>query len=181
MPSPRANLVPLPGTGDALLRSTSRETAAEPASAESRVPLEWHFSEGEVPGPRRRQHPDHALQHPGALHERDCRTLDRGMPRSPALGRIRQAFRITLIPSLEPPSHALTSTPDHRRVPCYQEPHLRLGSGSDGGSRKAGGPVRPSASSGETAAASRAVNTGRFHFSSTSLSTEVWSSTSLQT
>jgi hypothetical protein len=31
-------------------------------------------------GPRRRWHPDRALQHPGAPHERDRRTLDRGMP-----------------------------------------------------------------------------------------------------
>ena len=56
-----------------------------------------------------------------------------------------------------------------------------VGLGSDGGSRKAGGPVRSSASSGDAAAASLAVSGGRFHFSSTSLSTEVWSSTSLHT
>jgi putative transposase len=32
------------------------------------------------PGPRRRRHPDRALQRPDAPHERDRRTLDRGMP-----------------------------------------------------------------------------------------------------
>ncbi len=67
------------------------------------------------------------------------------------------------------------------RYQRYQEPHVRAGLGSDGGSRKAGGPVRSSALSGEAAAASLAVSGGRFHFCSTSLSTEVWSSTSLQT
>jgi alkanesulfonate monooxygenase SsuD/methylene tetrahydromethanopterin reductase-like flavin-dependent oxidoreductase (luciferase family) len=66
-------------------------------------------------------------------------------------------------------------------LPRYQELHCRAGLGSDGGSRKAGGPVRSSALSGEAAAASLAVSGGRFHFCSTSLSTEVWSSTSLQT
>src|ERR1700733_3066817 len=66
-------------------------------------------------------------------------------------------------------------------LPRHQEPHARDGLGSDGGSRKAGGPVRSSALSGEAAAASLAVSGGRFHFCSTSLSTEVWSSTSLQT
>src|SRR5450756_2592425 len=67
--------------------------------------------------------------------------------------------------------------------PCsgYQEPHFRRGSGSDGGFRKAGGALDLTAPSGETAAASLAVSGGRFHFCSTSLSTEVWSSTSLQT
>src|SRR5258708_19136983 len=63
----------------------------------------------------------------------------------------------------------------------HQEPHFRLGSGRDGGSRKAGGAVRSSALSGEFAAASLGVRAGRFHFCSTSLSTEVWSSPSLQT
>src|SRR5487761_224378 len=66
-------------------------------------------------------------------------------------------------------------------LPRSQEPHVRVGLGSDGGSRKAGGPLRSSALSGEAAAASLAVSGGRFHFCSTSLSTEVWSSTSLQT
>src|ERR1039457_3930745 len=61
---------------------------------------------------------------------------------------------------------------------AYQVPQRRLGSGSDGGVAKAGARVRSSASSGERAAASRAVSGGRFHFSSTSLSTEVWSKTS---
>jgi hypothetical protein len=63
----------------------------------------------------------------------------------------------------------------------YQEPHVRPGLGNDGGSRKAGGPVRSSAPGGDAAAASRAVSAGRFHSSSTSLSTEVWSSISEQT
>ena len=62
-----------------------------------------------------------------------------------------------------------------RKVPglYYQEPQARVGLGSDGGSRKAGGPVRSSMLSGEVAAASRRVSGGRFHFCSTSLSTEV--------
>src|SRR6266704_1992639 len=63
----------------------------------------------------------------------------------------------------------------------YQVPHFRLGSGSSGGVRKAGGAPRSSAPSGEAAAASRRVSAGRFHFSSTSLSTEVWSNTSDRT
>src|ERR1700716_3430848 len=63
----------------------------------------------------------------------------------------------------------------------YQVPHSRLGSGRDGGFRKAGGLVKSSASNGVVAAASRVVSAGRFHFSSTSLSTEVWSRTSEQT
>src|ERR1700730_1342296 len=66
-------------------------------------------------------------------------------------------------------------------IVVYQEPQAREGLGSDGGSRKAGGPVRSSALSGAAAAASLAVSGGRFHFCSTSLSTEVWSSTSRQT
>ena len=63
----------------------------------------------------------------------------------------------------------------------YQVPQRRLGAGRSGGSRKAGGPDRSRASSGARAAASRAVSGGRFHFSCTSLSTEVWSRTSVQT
>jgi hypothetical protein len=58
----------------------------------------------------------------------------------------------------------------------YQVPHLRLGSGSDGGLPKAGSLVKSSASNGVLAAASRAVSAGRFQFSSSSLSTEVWCS-----
>jgi len=50
------------------------------------------------------------------------------------------------------------------------------GSGSFGGSAKAGSPSRSTASSGDVAVASRRVSGGRFHFSSISLSTEVWSS-----
>src|SRR5580658_3622875 len=57
----------------------------------------------------------------------------------------------------------------------YHVPHGRLGAGKDGGFRKAGGLSRSSASSGAVAAASRAVSGGRFHFSWTSLSTDVWS------
>ena len=63
------------------------------------------------------------------------------------------------------------STRDHPG--SYQVPQVRLGGGSTGGSRNAGGPVRSRALSGEHAAASRAVSGGRFHFSSRSLSTEV--------
>jgi hypothetical protein len=48
-----------------------------------------------------------------------------------------------------------------------------LGAGSSGGVRKAGGESKSSAASGAVAAASRRVNAGRFHFSSTSFSTEV--------
>src|SRR5580692_11400658 len=79
------------------------------------------------------------------------------------------------------PQPFTTQPPWLRLAPCYQDPHARAGLGSAGGSRKAGGPVRSSALSGEAAAASLAVSGGRFHFSSTSLSTEVWSSTSPQT
>lgn len=70
-----------------------------------------------------------------------------------------------------------------RRAPAllYQVPHFRAGSGRDGGLRKRGGDVKSSASSGVLAAASRAVRAGRFHFSSRSLSTDVWSSTWEQT
>ena len=64
---------------------------------------------------------------------------------------------------------------------AYQVPHFSRGSGSGGGVRKAGVLVKSSALSGVLAAASRAVSGGRFHFSSTSLSTDVWSRTSEQT
>jgi serine/threonine-protein kinase len=65
--------------------------------------------------------------------------------------------------------------------PAYQLPHSSAGSGSSGGVMNAGGAVRSSAPSGAIAAASRLVSAGRFHFSSTSLSTEVWSNTSDRT
>ena len=53
-----------------------------------------------------------------------------------------------------------------------------LAAARSGGVRNAGGELRSRAPSGELAAASRRVSDGRFHFSSISLSTEVWSSTS---
>jgi hypothetical protein len=59
------------------------------------------------------------------------------------------------------------------RTAVYQLPHSSAGLGSSGGVRNAGGAVRSSAPSGAIAAASRRVSAGRFHFSSTSLSTEV--------
>src|ERR1700735_3040386 len=62
-----------------------------------------------------------------------------------------------------------------------QVPHFRLGSGRDGGLPNAGSLVKSSASNGVWAAKSRAVSAGRFHFSSTSLRTEVWSRTLEQT
>src|SRR5579859_26944 len=61
---------------------------------------------------------------------------------------------------------------------AYQVPQVRAGGGRSGGVRKAGGADRSSAPSGEIAAASRRVSAGRFHFSSMSFSTEVWSNTS---
>jgi hypothetical protein len=73
------------------------------------------------------------------------------------------------------PAHRLPS-------PCnpadHQVPQASAGAVSSGGVRNAGGAVRSSAPSGEIAAASRRVSAGRFHFSSTSFSTEVWSNTS---
>src|SRR6201993_58135 len=63
----------------------------------------------------------------------------------------------------------------------YQVPHASVGAGSSGGVRNVGGAVRSSAPRGEVAAASRWVSAGRFHFSSTSFSTEVWSNTSDRT
>src|SRR5215472_593499 len=64
---------------------------------------------------------------------------------------------------------------------AYQVPHASAGAGSSGGVRNAGGDVRSSAPSGEAAAASRRVSAGRFHFSSMSFSTEVWSNMSDRT
>ena len=64
---------------------------------------------------------------------------------------------------------------------AYQVPHSSAGAGNRGGVRKAGGAVRSSAPRGEVAAASRRVSAGRFHFSSTSFSTEVWSKMSDRT
>src|ERR1700691_360579 len=62
-------------------------------------------------------------------------------------------------------------------LPLYQEPHVSVGLGSDGGSRKAGGPLRSSALSGEAAAASLAVTRGRVHLGSTSFTHEGGAST----
>ena len=49
----------------------------------------------------------------------------------------------------------------------------RAGDGSAGGSRNAGGAAKSSISHGATAAASRRVSGGRFHFSSSNFSTDV--------
>jgi large repetitive protein len=67
------------------------------------------------------------------------------------------------------------------RPAAYQVPHSSAGLGSSGGVRNAGGAARSSAPSGAIAAASRLVSAGRFHFYSTSFSTEVWSNTSERT
>ncbi|HET9071051.1 MAG TPA: RNA polymerase subunit sigma-70 [Acidimicrobiales bacterium] len=53
--------------------------------------------------------------------------------------------------------------------------HRRAGGARVGGSAKAGAASRSTMSQGARAAASRSVSGGRFHFSSISLSTEVWS------
>src|ERR1039457_5306356 len=47
---PWSYLVPLPYAEDALCRLDLRETPAQAGWAASRVPLEWHFPEGEGPG-----------------------------------------------------------------------------------------------------------------------------------
>jgi len=96
--------------------------------------------------------------------------LPRGRPGTgvPTPGRSTLQARLAA-PGRRPP----TAVPSGRRAWPYQEPHFRLGSGSDGGFRKAGGPAKSSASSGVLAAASRAVSAGRFHFSSQILSTDV--------
>ena len=65
--------------------------------------------------------------------------------------------------------------------PANGLPQATPGAGSFGGVRKAGSPARSSASSGALAAASRLVSGGRFHLCWTSLSTEVWSNSSLVT
>jgi hypothetical protein len=57
--------------------------------------------------------------------------------------------------------------------PGYHDPQARAGAGSSGGMPKAGSASRSSASSGATAAASLRVSGGRFHFSSSSFSTDV--------
>ncbi len=107
-------------------------------------------------------------------------------PGSPALPR----FYVALKGGLGlPVRHPLSTVTSRRRVrllgrphpPSHHEPHFRDGSGSAGGSRKAGGLSKSTASSGAIAAASRRVSGGRFHFCSTSLSTDVWSYTSLVT
>jgi len=94
----------------------------------------------------------------------------RGRPGTgvPTPGRSTLPARLAA-PGRRPP----TAVPGGLRPWPYQEPHFRLGSGSDGGFRKAGGPAKSSASSGVLAAASRAVSAGRFHFSSQILSTDV--------
>jgi hypothetical protein len=96
------------------------------------------------------------------------------------------AITVTVTDGESPPqtgTHTFTVTINPASLPprAYQAPHSSAGLGSSGGVRNAGGAVRSSAPSGATAAASRWVSAGRFHFSSTSLSTEVWSNTSERT
>src|SRR6202042_3972235 len=117
-----------------------------------------------------------------------CRLLDNGLPEAgvggPVLGFLSRSTRCQYHPTSAAPwisTNAVTCPPPCALSRAYQVPHASAGLGSSGGVRKAGGAVRSSAPSGAISAASRLVSAGRFHFSSTSFSSEVWSNTSERT
>ena len=152
-----------------------------------------HAQPDHLPPPGRHLQDGHRLDgrhHPGPARPRRPRP-PRGRRLGHALGNLRQHQRPhhhdrrTL--RRLPPRHLTPLTPappppanGGRALRRPERPALGLAAAA-AASRNAGGAVRSSAPSGETAAASRCVSGGRFHFSSMSLSTEVWSSTSLST